>query len=226
MKMNGMRMIPLFIVLCFTEISTNAQELTDEKIERFSEYTGKCIGEGFKHFNGCYNIDAVIRGLKNYENDSEHGSEISEEDMQAILDIQEALFEKIAQENMQKAEAFLQELKATPMITTVNEKLMYKDLKLGTGEYVIDEDSSPLIHYKATTLDGAVLVNTFMDEKPVQILLKETIIGFVQGAIGLKQGGRRIIYIHPDLAYKKMGNIPPNSLLILEIEVVQIKPEN
>jgi peptidylprolyl isomerase len=37
----------------------------------------------------------------------------------------------------------------------------------------------------------------------------------------MKEGEKRTIYIHPDFAYKMHHNIPPNSLLTFEIEVIQ-----
>ena len=37
----------------------------------------------------------------------------------------------------------------------------------------------------------------------------------------MKEGEKRVIYIHPDLAYGTYGSLPPNSLLIFEIEVVK-----
>ena len=53
------------------------------------------------------------------------------------------------------------------------------------------------------------------------VSLDETIPGFSKGIIGMKEGEKRTLYIHPDLAYGVNGNLPPNSLLTFEIEIVK-----
>ena len=37
----------------------------------------------------------------------------------------------------------------------------------------------------------------------------------------MKEGEKRTIYIHPELGYGTSGYLPPNSLLVFEIEVVK-----
>jgi len=51
--------------------------------------------------------------------------------------------------------------------------------------------------------------------------LDEIIPGLKSGLIGMKEGEKRTIYIHPDLAYGSAGYLPPNSLLTFEIELVK-----
>lgn len=53
------------------------------------------------------------------------------------------------------------------------------------------------------------------------ISLDETIPGFSKGIVGMKEGEKRTLYIHPDLAYGVNGSLPPNSLLTFEIEIVK-----
>ncbi len=38
------------------------------------------------------------------------------------------------------------------------------------------------------------------------------------------QGEKRTLYIHPELAYGVSGHLPPNSLLIFEVEIVEANP--
>jgi FKBP-type peptidyl-prolyl cis-trans isomerase len=49
--------------------------------------------------------------------------------------------------------------------------------------------------------------------------------GFEKGMMGIKEGGKRIIRIPPQLAYGETGvraKIPPNSDLEMEVEVAKI----
>ena len=39
--------------------------------------------------------------------------------------------------------------------------------------------------------------------------------------LGMKEGEKRKIFIHPEYAYGTKGSLPPNSLLTFEIEIVK-----
>ena len=43
--------------------------------------------------------------------------------------------------------------------------------------------------------------------------------GFREGVIGMREGETRRIYVHPEMAYGVTGEVPPNSLLIFDVEV-------
>ena len=59
--------------------------------------------------------------------------------------------------------------------------------------------------------------------------MRQVIEGWEIGLKGIKVGGKRKIKIPPNLAYGTKGIkklIPPNSTLIFEIEILDIKPHN
>lgn len=53
------------------------------------------------------------------------------------------------------------------------------------------------------------------------ISLDETIPGFNKGLIGMKEGEKRTLFIHPDYGYGTSGYLPPNSLLTFEVELIK-----
>ena len=58
--------------------------------------------------------------------------------------------------------------------------------------------------------------------------LDEIIPGLKAGLVGMKEGEKRIVYVHPEMGYGTNGYLPPNSLLTFEIEIVKAnspKPE-
>ena len=63
--------------------------------------------------------------------------------------------------------------------------------------------------------------NTYEENVPLSQRLDETIIGFQKGTEKMKEGEKRRLYIHPELAYGNQDLTKPNGLLILEIELVK-----
>ena len=42
----------------------------------------------------------------------------------------------------------------------------------------------------------------------------------------MKEGEKRRIYIHPELGYGTRGRLPPNSLLIFDVEIVEAESDS
>ncbi len=81
--------------------------------------------------------------------------------------------------------------------------------------------SSNLFHYKITTLDATVVADTYAEGAPKSVCLENALPGFARGVAGMKAGEKRRLYIHPDLAYRKIGVfLPPQSLITVEVEAL------
>ncbi len=77
-----------------------------------------------------------------------------------------------------------------------------------------------------STLDEEEVYTTFDEEEPREIHLSETIEGFSKGVYGMKEKEKRRIYIHPARAYGITGwHVPPQSLIILDVELVSVPKE-
>ena len=84
------------------------------------------------------------------------------------------------------------------------------------------------VNYRGFFEDGTEFDSSYKRNKPLefQIGLRQVIPGWEIGLMGMKVGGKRILKIPPSLAYgvKGVGDlIPPNSTLIFEIEILNIK---
>lgn len=58
----------------------------------------------------------------------------------------------------------------------------------------------------------------YQNEEGVMQSLEEAIEGFSKGALGMKTGEKRIIYIHPDYAYGLYDPFHPSTAVIVEVE--------
>lgn len=193
------------------------KEKPNVDVQKLSQAFGNFLG---KHLNSpafSFDVDSLIQGIR----DGVEGkpSPMTEEEYQtAIAQMQENAFEKISEENLQAAESFLQKNASEPGVQTLDEgKLQMKVVKEGSGE-TVEDNFRPEIRYKGSLLNGEVFGSSEQSGS-VTLNLNQTIPGFRKGIIGMKEGEKRILYIHPDMAYGVLGQLPPNSLLIFEVEV-------
>lgn len=195
-------------------------------IQKISEAFGHHIGKNLVNPElFALDVDSVIKGIKEQTNGKE--SPLSEEDYsQALAQLKERAYVKLAEKNLLDANAFLSTNQTSNEIVQLeNGKLQYKTEKPGHGE-VVTKHSTPLIHYTGKYLDGKVFGSSY-DSDPISLNLDEAIQGFSLGIIGMKEGEKRTLYIHPDLAYGTGGYLAPNALLIFDIEVIKAdSPEN
>jgi FKBP-type peptidyl-prolyl cis-trans isomerase len=107
------------------------------------------------------------------------------------------------------------------------DKLQVTDEVVGSGTEA-KEGSTISVKYTGTLTDGTVFDSTDKHGgQPVtfQLAKGQLIDGWVQGIPGMKVGGKRKLVIPPDLGYGSRGqaSIPPNSTLIFEIELTDVK---
>lgn len=101
-----------------------------------------------------------------------------------------------------------------------------EDLKVGTGKEVTSGDYV-VIHYTGILENGNKFDSSYDrgESFETRIGVGEVIEGWDMGVVGMKAGGKRKLTIPPQLAYgdREIGSIPPNSTLIFEVELIDIK---
>jgi len=100
--------------------------------------------------------------------------------------------------------------------------IYYKILKEGTGERININDTL-VVNYKGQLMDGFVFDQT--TDKPATFPLKRLIKGWQAGLVFCREGGKIRLIIPSSLAYsiRNLDVIPPNSILIFDVEVLEIK---
>lgn len=105
-----------------------------------------------------------------------------------------------------------------------HEDVYYTMIKEGTGRQVKVTDTVTVFYKGYLLSDGSVFDQT--KEKPATFPLNRLIKGWQIGVPLLKKGGKIKIMIPSGLAYSiktRSPKIPPNSILVFEIEVVDLK---
>lgn len=100
------------------------------------------------------------------------------------------------------------------------------DLSEGNGD-VVPEGAKITAHYTgALCVDGTIFQSSHDFGKPVTFGLNQVIAGWTKGVPGMRVGGTRRLIIPSQLAYgsvRAAANIPPNSDLVFDIELVAIE---
>ena len=113
---------------------------------------------------------------------------------------------------------------ATTKETNANVKI--EDIKVGTGAAVKSGDTI-VIDYTGTLANGTKFDSSLDRGTPfeTQIGVGQVIKGWDLGVIGMKVGGERKLTIPPELGYgdQGQGSIPPNSVLIFDVILREIK---
>ncbi len=106
--------------------------------------------------------------------------------------------------------------------------LKYVDLKAGTGASP-STGQTCVVHYTGWLTDGKKFDSSRDRNQPFEFQLGagRVIKGWDEGVASMKIGGQRKLVIPPDLGYGPRGagggQIPPNSTLIFDVELVSIK---
>lgn len=199
--------------------SDDAQTGAANDVMKLSKAFGHLIGRNLETPGLTFNLEAIIEGMR----DAAAGvdSPMTEvEYEEAMLSLQEAAFNDLAEANLEEANRILENNAREESVVKVGEgKVQYKVISEGQGS-AVPEHGNPTISYRGTYSDGT-LFGSSDETGPVAVPLDQTVPGFAKGLVGMKEGEKRRIYIHPDEAYGVMGHLPPNSLLIFDVEVIR-----
>jgi len=132
---------------------------------------------------------------------------------------------KRAADNLQQSQAFLTANADKEGVQTLPSGLQYKEIQAGEGKTPGANDTV-VVHYRGSLIDGTQWVSTYEGGKPNTHRIKELIKGLREGVQLMKEGAKWELFIPPELGYGERGRekrIPPNSVLIFEVELISVK---
>jgi|SRR3989338_811584 len=111
-------------------------------------------------------------------------------------------------------------------IDTNQEGLKIEVLLEGTGD-IAEDGNFVHVHYRGTLPDGTEFDSSYKRGVPFGFELGKgrVIQGWDLGVLGMRVGERRRLTIAPELGYgdRDLGTIPPNSTLIFEVELMDVR---
>ena len=107
---------------------------------------------------------------------------------------------------------------------TTDSGLQYKVLKEGSGAQPKSSDTVT-VNYRGTLMDGTEFDSSYKRGQPASFPVSGVIKGWTEALQLMKVGSKLQLFIPANLAYGEQGRpgIPPNSLLIFEVELMDVK---
>lgn len=102
--------------------------------------------------------------------------------------------------------------------------LVAEDVIVGSGATAVAE-STVTVHYTLMSWSKGEILESSWSSGPATFPLNQVIIGWQQGVPGMKEGGRRLLVIPPDLAYGESGagSVGSNETLIFVVDLISIQ---
>jgi FKBP-type peptidyl-prolyl cis-trans isomerase len=204
--------------------------LTTDKAKA-SYALGENLGLSLKRQEVDIDPDLVSRGLK----DALAGRKpaLTDEEAKAALtqlqakvrENMEAKIKAMSAANKQAGDAFLAANKSKEGVVTLPSGLQYKILKEGTGPKPTATETVEC-NYRGTLLDGKEFDNSYKRGEPATFPVGGVIKGWTEALQLMPVGSKWQLFVPSNLAYGERSpgaEIPPNSTLIFEVELLSIK---
>ncbi|MBR0122736.1 MAG: FKBP-type peptidyl-prolyl cis-trans isomerase [Bacteroidales bacterium] len=177
---------------------------------------------GFDKDMFYYGVEASLKGKKVALDPTEASSIIDaySEEVRAAQMASEAELEAAAKDN--NAEYLANNKTKEGMITTES-GLQYRVIRQGRGDKP-KANSTVKVHYTGTLTDGTKFDSSYDRGKPAEFPVNGVIPGWQEGLQLMPVGSKYEFVIPPELGYgsRDLGSIPPNSILLFEVELLGI----
>ncbi len=204
-------------------------ELKDQK-DKESYSLGYQFGQSLKTQGVDVNLDAYVSGVKDFLGGKE--PKMTQEEMRTtVTELQKRLvvarqaeLKKMANQNLVQSKSFLEENKKKEGVKTLASGLQYKILSEGSGKTPKATDTVT-VHYKGTLINGTEFDSSYKRGQAASFQVNSVIPGWNEALQLMKEGAKWQLFIPPELAYGERGGgaiIPPNSVLIFEVELISV----
>jgi FKBP-type peptidyl-prolyl cis-trans isomerase len=220
------------IILFFMGCNSQSSNKSVSNLSSFEDSTsysiGADLGANLKRQNVGIDYDVFLAGLIDGMELSEEDAKLNQKERREVMSLlQNRIREneknqgsgnlKLADEFLDKNKKDNSDIKETPT------GLQYRVLKEGTGEMPKKTDRVK-VHYVGRLMDGSKFDSSVDRGEPTEFGLNQVIKGWTEGLQLMKVGSKYEFFIHPNIAYgpRARPQIPANSLLIFEVELLEV----
>lgn len=184
---------------------------------------GVLMGADLKPFGLTFDYKAFTDGFKSY---LDGNPKITEDEAVAIA--QQTISDSMKREadaNLESGRQFLEENAKKNGVITTGSGLQYEVISESDGPKPA-ANSTVRVNYEGSLLDGQVFDSSYKREEAAEFPLDQVIAGWTEGIQLMSPGSHYKLYIPPELGYGDQpvgnGRIPANSVLIFDVELLDI----
>lgn len=216
----------LVVVAILGSLACEKKVKIETDMQKASYGIGTQIGNNMKQQNIDIDTAALAQGL----NDALTSKELKlkpEEIQQALMKLQEMAIKKqteVADKNKKDGQAFLEKNKNEAGVKATASGLQYQVIKEGTGAIPTDKDTVTA-HYEGKLITGEKFDSSIDRNQPADFPVTGVIPGWTEALKMMKVGSKWKLFVPPELGYgpSPRPGIPPNSVLVFEVELMGIK---
>ncbi|WP_223670675.1 FKBP-type peptidyl-prolyl cis-trans isomerase [Kangiella shandongensis] len=201
-----------------TQMSKNFDSLKEYGVEIDKELVVQGMRDGFAG-EAKYSEEEVMANINEFQ------SALNEKMKQRQAELA-AEAKKQAEENLKKGQAFEAEYAEKEGVTKTESGLMYRAITEAEGDESPTAEDAVRVHYRGTFIDGEEFDSSYKRDQPIDFNLNGVIPGWTEGLQYMTVGDKYEFVIPAPLAYGEndRGNIPGNSTLVFEVELLDINP--
>ncbi len=200
-------------------------------LEQQASYAiGQSVAKNVQQNGLPMDVDAIAQALKDVRDGTP--ARLSEAEMRTAMQSvqqqamakQQAMKAEAGKRNLAAGEAFLLANKAKSGVVVTASGLQYRVLKAGTGAKPKASDTVT-VHYAGKLIDGTEFDSSYARKEPTSFGVGGVIPGWTEALQLMPKGSKWQLVIPAKLAYGENGTgpIPPNSTLVFDVELLDIK---
>jgi len=194
-----------------------------DNVGEVSYGVGVQLADALRNSGKTFEIESLIKGFRDAFENRPLDMDRAEID-RVLKDNRTGELDQYAVVMKDLGERFLRANARAEGVVVLESGLQYKVLKEGTGKIPAETDRVKT-HYRGALLDGSEIDNTYRDDRPADIGVYQVFPGWKEALQKMPVGSKWRIFIPSELAYGEKGagkKIPPHSVLIFEIETLEI----
>lgn len=221
-----------FVAASLLAVPAIASEPTTD-LEKLSYSLGIILGERIQNDFGALDPAFVLQGLTDagtpdsWKMDRPAINQAVQAAQARAEAAQQQQIQAMAEANLNAGETYLANNATQDGVTVTASGLQYRVLEAGTGDNPKATDTVR-VHYEGRLITGEVFDSSYARGEPVSFPLNGVIPGWSEGVQLMNQGAKFEFTIPSGLAYGASGTgpIPPNSVLVFDVELLDINPAN